>query len=171
MTSSQVPRLEPPCCIDSDNLTERGLPFSRLLGNSIIGRADPWDPPVVMRSSRPISASQRFASSPARQLMLAAILLLIASIVAAWSAFQPHGPEYSLVRVTAAIAFGPIGGWWGAWQAREIARAFPLLIMMTAAATVPFGVWIRRPRHSGLLGLAIFVWFFAGYYFAVGMWM
>lgn len=99
------------------------------------------------------------------------MVLLTASILAAWSAFQPHAARYPLLRVAAAIALGPTGGWWGAWQTGDITRAFALLTTMTAASCLPLAAWIRHPRHSGLLGLATFLWFIAGYYLTVGMWI
>jgi hypothetical protein len=124
-----------------------------------------------MLSNRGVPGWQRLVITPARQLMLAATLLLTASIVAASSAFQPHAPAYPLLRVTAAIALGPIGGWSGAWRTGDMTRAFPLLMTITLAALLPLATWIRCPRHSGLLGLATFLWFFAGYYLTVGMWI
>ena len=124
-----------------------------------------------MRSNRRIPSWRRFVSTPPRQLMLAALLLLIASVFAAWSAFRPHVANYPLLRVTAAIFLGPIGGWWGAWRTGDLTRTFTLLMTMTLAVCLPFAAWIRRPRHSGLLGLAILFWLLGGYYLAIGMWI
>ena len=66
---------------------------------------------------------------------------------------------------------GPVGGWLSAWRTGELTPAFPLLMAMTFVVGLPLAVWARRPRHSGLLGLAALLWFFAGYYFSVGMWI
>ena len=159
-TSPQVGRLDLRC-------------ESRLciLRNSIIRGARPWDVPIIVGSNRRAPRPQRFVSTLVRQLVLATVLLLIASVLAAWSAFEPRAPDYPLLRLTAAIALGPIGGWWGAWRAGHMTEAFALLMMMTLAACLPLAAWIRRPRHSGLLGLAAVLWFFAGYYWTVGMWI
>jgi hypothetical protein len=124
-----------------------------------------------MQSDRRIPGWQPFVATPPRQLVFAAIFLIVASSIAAWSAFQPHASEYPLLRVAAAIAIGPIGGWWDACRTGRIANAFALLITMTLAALLPLAAWIRRPRHSGLLGLATFLWFTSGYYFTIGMWI
>jgi hypothetical protein len=135
-------------------------------------RTDWCDAPFDMdrnRRARP-AHSPSFVSAP-RQLSISAVVLLVASSAAAWSVPKPHAFKYSVLRVTLAIALGPISGWCEAWRTGEIKRAFALLVTMTLVTLVPLAIWIRRGGHSGLLGLATFLWFVSGYYFVVGMWI
>ena len=97
--------------------------------------------------------------------------LLGASVVAAWIDPAQREPGFlSTIGILLAIASGPIFGWWTAYSRSALPNALPLLVLLTLLSAGPLTIWFFL-RRRWLLRLATVFWLFAGYYFAIGMWI
>src|SRR5262245_10796993 len=90
--------------------------------------------------------------------------LLITAVNVSFSA------PLTFLALAAAIASGPLGGWFVASVDGSFPQALGLLVPATLACGVPLALAVFTRNPEWLLP-AGFCWLFSGWFFAIGMWI